>query len=365
MNLSKILHSVAPFLRVAYPIASNSSGFYHTPRIGDEVIISFLDNDIDKPFISGSLYNTTNPSLIHNPLDSHKTSLSSRTINLTNIRNSSDSLNQADSSQTEHSNTANIIEQGYNELTLSNIKDNEEIYIRAQKDYNEYIKHNFSQTIHNNKDSKVEGSYTESITKYHKQEILGLKDVRVGAEYLTNVALSKDTIVGLSHTLNVGASNKLRVANDSSESIGGDKRVEIQGNYTESIQGDSSKNVKGNSVEVVEKQYNLQVQDSINIESTNEATLRAKGNLLFTSNASMGFETDSNATFIADNISLETTSDYAINAGNTINLQINETSISATSDTIILKAGGIEVVIDSNGLVVKGGEVTKGLQSTP
>ena len=72
----------------------------------------------------------------------------------------------------------------YNELTLSNIKDNEEIYIRAQKDYNEYIKHNFSQTIHNNKDSKVEGSYTESITKYHKQEILGLKDVRVGAEYI-------------------------------------------------------------------------------------------------------------------------------------------------------------------------------------
>ncbi|MDY5951459.1 MAG: contractile injection system protein, VgrG/Pvc8 family, partial [Helicobacter sp.] len=63
-------YSYTPFLRVASPIASNSSGFYHTPRIGDEVIISFLDNDIDKPFISGSLYNTTNPSLIHNPLDS-------------------------------------------------------------------------------------------------------------------------------------------------------------------------------------------------------------------------------------------------------------------------------------------------------
>ena len=125
----------------------------------------------------------------------------------------------------------------YNELTLSNLKDNEEIYIRAQKDYNEYIKHNFSQTIHNNKDFKVEGSLSKSITKYHKQEILGLKDVRVGAEYLTNVALSKDTIVGLSHTLNVESSNTLRVANDSSEYVGGDKRVEIQGNYTEFIQG--------------------------------------------------------------------------------------------------------------------------------
>ncbi|MGX2973218.1 phage baseplate assembly protein V, partial [Helicobacter sp. T3_23-1059] len=35
------------------------SGFYHTPRVGDEVLISFLDNDIDKPYISGSLYNNT------------------------------------------------------------------------------------------------------------------------------------------------------------------------------------------------------------------------------------------------------------------------------------------------------------------
>ena len=28
--------------------------FYHTPRVCDEVLISFLDNAIDKPYISGS-----------------------------------------------------------------------------------------------------------------------------------------------------------------------------------------------------------------------------------------------------------------------------------------------------------------------
>ncbi len=54
----------------------------------------------------------------------------------------------------------------YNELTLSNLKDNEEIYIRAQKDYTETIKHNFSQTIHNNKDSKVEGSWLCILDSY-------------------------------------------------------------------------------------------------------------------------------------------------------------------------------------------------------
>ena len=101
----------------------------------------------------------------------------------------------------------------------------------------------------------------------------------------------------------------------------------------------------------------LQTQDSINIESTNETTLRTKGNLLFTSNAAMGFETDTNATFVADNILSEVASDYTINTGNSLNFNIGETTITATSDSVIIKAGGVEVVIDSKGLIVKGGEV--------
>ena len=356
-NTYKMRYSYTSFLRVASPIASNSSGFYHTPRIGDEVIISFLDNDIDKPFISGSLYNTTNPSLIHNPLDSHKTSLSSRTINLTNIRNSSDSLNQADSSQTEHSNTANIIEQGYNELTLSNIKDNEEIYIRAQKDYRESINNNFSQTIHNNKDSKVKGSYTESITKYHKQEILGLKDVRVGAEYLTNVALSKDTIVGLSNTLNVGASNKLRVANDSSESIGGDKEVEIGGNQNTIVAKDENRNIQGNKSEVVGGTLDIQSTKEINISTQSHININAIDNILFFGKESASFETQKELSFIADNTDMESKSHLTATAGNQITHQVGDTQIIAKGDSVIIKAGGVEVVIDSNGLVVKGGEI--------
>ncbi|BDB64026.1 hypothetical protein T36_0473 [Helicobacter cinaedi] len=332
----------SPYLRVSSPIASISSGLYHTPRVGDEVIVSFFDEDIDKPYISGSLYNQSNPALPPLPLNAHQTSLSARTLNNTKEKEDTNS---------------SIVESGFNEITLSNIKEKEQIYLQAQRDYEELIKHNFTQKIHNNKDSIVEGAYNERIKKIHTQTIDLAKIVSIGGEYNTNVALSKDTIVGLSHTLNIGASNKLRVAKDSSEYVGEDKEVEIGGNLNTSIKQDENRNVGGNKREVVSKEYHLQVEDSINIESTSETTLRTKGNLLFTSNASMGFETDSNATFIADNISLETTSDYAINAGNTINLKINETTIYATSDTIILKAGGVEVVIDSKGLIVKGGEI--------
>ncbi len=225
-NAYKSYHHT-PFLRVATSIASNHSGFYHTPRVGDEVIVSFLDDDIDKPYVSSSLYNGTNPSLVNLPFNDHQTSLSSKTIG--------------------------VNEEGYNELTLSNIKDKEQIYLKAQKDYDELVQHNFTQRILNDKDSRVDGIYNERIKKVHTQTIDLAKNVNAGGEYLTNVGLSKDTIVGLSNTLNVGVDNKVRVAKNSHEFVGENKDIEIGANQNTIIHKDEIRNVKGGDTQIVTK----------------------------------------------------------------------------------------------------------------
>ena len=46
-----------------------------------------------------------------------------------------------------------------------------------------------------------------------------------------------------------------------------------------------------------------------------------------------------------------------VESGNQITHQVGDTTITATSDSVIIKAGGVEVVIDSKRLIVKGGEV--------
>ena len=245
----------------------------------------------------------------------------------------------------------------YNELTLSNIKDNEEIYIRAQKDYNEYIKHNFSQTIHNNKDSKVEGSYTESITKYHKQEVLGLKDVRVGAEYLTNVALSKDTIVGLSHTLNVGASNTLRVAKDSSEYVGGDKSVEVGGKFQTHIERYKIETIDDNATQIVQGYNNIQTNKDLQIDTQGETLIKSQNNIHVHTSQSVSINAEVNSTLLSDTIHAIAKGDIYNQAQNQILHQVGDTSITTKGDSVIIKAGEVEVIIDSNGLVVKGGEI--------
>ncbi|EAH6321339.1 hypothetical protein NYG31_000580 [Campylobacter jejuni] len=325
-NTYKSYHHT-PFLRVASHIASNHSGFFHTPRIGDEVIISFLDDDIDKPYVSGSLYNGANPSLVNLPFNDHQTSLSSKTIG--------------------------VNEEGYNELTLSNIKDKEQIYLKAQKDYDELVQHNFTQRILNDKDSIVDGIYNERIKKVHTQTIDLAKNVNVGGEYLTNVGLSKDTIVGLSNTLNVGVDNKVRVSKNSSEYVGENKDIEIGANQNTIIHKDEIRNVKGNKKEVVEGHYDINISDKMQVLSEKEMDYKSKDNILFTSNESIGFESDKNTSMVADNI----TTIHELKADSEATIQVGETIINAKPDCVIIKAGGVEVIIDSNGLVVKGGEL--------
>ncbi|EKN8718650.1 hypothetical protein PZC25_000312, partial [Campylobacter jejuni] len=329
-NTYKSYHHT-PFLRVASHIASNHSGFFYTPRIGDEVIISFLDDDIDKPYVSGSLYNGANPSLVNLPFNDHQTSLSSKTIG--------------------------VNEEGYNELTLSNIKDKEQIYLKAQKDYDELVQHNFTQRILNDKDSIVDGIYNERIKKVHTQTIDLAKNVNVGGEYLTNVGLSKDTIVGLSNTLNVGVDNKVRVSKNSSEYVGENKDIEIGANQNTIIHKDEIRNVKGNKKEVVEGHYDINISDKMQVLSEKEMDYKSKDNILFTSNESIGFESDKNTSMVADNITTYAKTIHELKADSEATIQVGETIINAKPDCVIIKAGGVEVTIDSNGLVVRGGEL--------
>ncbi|RDU61191.1 type VI secretion system Vgr family protein [Helicobacter sp. MIT 14-3879] len=320
-----------PFLRVATGIASNHSGFYHTPRVGDEVIISFLDDDIDKPYVSGSLYNGTNASLVNLPFNDHQTSISSKTIG-TN-------------------------EEGFNELTLSNIKDKEQIYLKAQKDYDELVQHNFTQRILNDKDSIVDGIYNERIKKAHTQTIDLAKNVNVGGEYLTNVALSKDTIVGLSNTLNVGVDNKTRIAKNSSEFIGENKDIEIGANQNTIIHKDEIRNVKGNREEVTEGKLELHVNKGMNYFTQEHFSMQTSNYIDIYTEQNLSTQTKKQHTELAESKYSDFQTDYEVKAGNQIIHKVGDTTITTNQNCVIIKAGGVEVIIDSNGLVVKGGEI--------
>ena len=324
-------YSHSAYLRVMTPIASSDSGFFAIPRIGDEVVVSFLEGDIDKPMVSASLYNAYNPQLPNLPSDYHQTTLSSKTIG--------------------------VNESGRNEFTFSNLKDKEHIYLKAQKDYGELIQHDFTQTILNDKSSKVLGTYTERIQEAHVQTIDLAKNVNVGAEYLTTVGLSKDTVVGLSNTVNVGVDNKIRVGQDSSEYVGNDKNIEIKGNLNTVVYQNENRTVKEDKKDVIEGSYEMSSSKGINKYTQEHIVLQADNYIDIKSKSNLTTNTDSQHTEVADSKFSDIKSNYEVDAGNQILHQVGNAQIEITANNVIIRAGGVEAIFDQRGITVIGGEV--------
>jgi type VI secretion system secreted protein VgrG len=108
------------WIRVAHNWAGVSWGAFTLPRIGQEVVVTFLDGDPDRPLITGCVYNGDNPVPYTLPDQQTRTVLKS---------NSSEGGG------------------GFNELRFEDKKDSEEIYVHAQKDMTVDVLHNQTVTV--------------------------------------------------------------------------------------------------------------------------------------------------------------------------------------------------------------------------
>ncbi|PSU87346.1 type VI secretion system tip protein VgrG, partial [Photobacterium kishitanii] len=126
------------WVRVSQGWAGSQYGMVALPRVGHEVIVSFLEGDPDQPIITGRTYNATNQPPYELP--AHKT----RTVLRTETH-------QGD---------------GYNELRFEDQAGKEEIYVHAQKDVNvlvendrtDNIKHNLHLDVANERFSHIKAN---------------------------------------------------------------------------------------------------------------------------------------------------------------------------------------------------------------
>ncbi len=126
------------WLRVATPWAGRNWGMVQIPRIGQEVVVDFLEGDPDQPIIVGSVYNPDQMPPYQLP---DKKMVSGWKSNTTPGGG------------------------GYNEISMNDTKSGELVNVHAQKDMSTTVEHDDTQTIHNNRAIKVDGTHNETITK--------------------------------------------------------------------------------------------------------------------------------------------------------------------------------------------------------
>jgi type VI secretion system secreted protein VgrG len=115
------------WIRVATSWAGSGWGIQHIPRVGQEVVVTFLDGDPDRPLIVGSVYNPS-----HMPPFELATSSTQSGIRTHSTPNGKDD------------------EVGFNEISFEDKRGSEEIYVHAQKDRTSVVENNSVDLVGNN-----------------------------------------------------------------------------------------------------------------------------------------------------------------------------------------------------------------------
>jgi len=196
------------WVRVAQASAGIGFGCVFIPRKGQEVVVSFLEGDPDKPLVIGSVYNGIN-------WPPYKLS-DEKTRSVIRTRSTPDG-------------------DGYNEISFEDAKGSEELYVQAQKDMKEFVKHDHEVLIKNDERLTVRQNQNEDI----------------------------------------GANQTLAVTGNRTRTVKKDETVTIHGNQTLTIKGGGSGSV--HSVIDVTGKHTLDASDTIKVQAPTSITLECGG----------------------------------------------------------------------------------------
>ena len=155
-------HSSA-WLRVSQGWAGGQYGFMALPRIGHEVIVSFLDGDPDQPIITGRTYHATNTPPYSLPEHKTRTTLKTQT----------------------HKG------EGSNELRFEDEAGKEQVYVHAQKDLDlltendrtEVIKRDSHLTVDRHRIGHIKGNDHSTVDGEKRESVGGDRSLKVGGTH--------------------------------------------------------------------------------------------------------------------------------------------------------------------------------------
>jgi type VI secretion system secreted protein VgrG len=158
------------WIRVAQPWAGAAFGQQFIPRVGAEVVVTFLRGDPDFPLVTGSVYNGANPMPF---LVESKSRGGIRTA----------TTPRGDGT-------------GYNELSFEDADKNEEVRLRAQRNFKEDVLHDHTLTVGNERFVTVDRGQTETISVKRIETVLGPKTTTVTGERTETVGAQKTIVKG-------------------------------------------------------------------------------------------------------------------------------------------------------------------------
>ena len=233
-------------VRVASSWAGQSWGGVSIPRVGQEVVISFLEGDPDRPLVIGSVYNATNMPPYSLPDNRTQSGIKSRSL-----------LGGADD---------------FNEIRFEDKLGSEELFLHAQKDMREEVENDHFVDIDHDETVNIKNDQTENIKHDRK--------LTVGNDDKLDVTGNGTTTIGQKFKLSAGTEIEL-VTGASSIVMKSDGTIEIKG-VTIKVTGSASVKVEGQAEVGIKAGATMDIGAGASLKMHSDAILEVAGGAMAT-----------------------------------------------------------------------------------
>ncbi|HWV99917.1 MAG TPA: type VI secretion system tip protein VgrG [Candidatus Acidoferrum sp.] len=253
----KVDENSSCFVRVSHAAAGKSWGAINLPRIGQEVIVEFLEGDPDRPIITGRVYNAT----------------ATPPYKLPDFKTVS-----------THKSNSSKGGQGFNELRFEDKKGEEQIFMHGEKNLDIRIKNDAFETIENDRHLVVTKDQIEHVKNNRSETVDADHMEKIGKDRHLNVVGKEAKAVGGSLSLTVsGDVIEVFKANHSEQTtsdyyLKGDNVV-IEGMTNVTIK------VGGSSIAIAADGIALKTDGTVKVESSGTMDLKADAPLAMQSSA--------------------------------------------------------------------------------
>jgi type VI secretion system secreted protein VgrG len=232
------------WIRVSQPWAGAGFGGLMLPRVGQEVIVEFLEGDPDRPIVTGRVYNGQAMPPYALPANASQSGLR------TNSTKGGG---------------------GANELRFEDKKGQEQVYLHAQRDYAAVVENDRSVQVKNNHSRTVEADESLTVQGKRTRTVKGAETVTVDDDRTRTVTGNEVYSVSGHRTYTVGRKDVLHVTGAQEVTIGEGRGLSITGEDGVTVSRNARLGVTG-SREVTASTYRLDAK-VIEITGTTSITL--------------------------------------------------------------------------------------------
>jgi type VI secretion system secreted protein VgrG len=331
------------WVRVSHPWAGQNFGAVHIPRMGQEVVVDFLEGDPDRPIITGRVYNAEQMPPWDLPANATQSGILTRS---------------SKGGAYANANAIRFEDKAGSEQLWVHAEKNQDIEV--ENDETHWVGHDRSKTIDHDETVHVKHDRTETVDNN--------ETITIGVDRKEKVGKNETITIGVNRTESVGANEDITIGANRTESVGANETVSIGANQSLNVGANRDATIGASETVTValQRTHTVGINETIAIGAAQEVAIGAAQSINVGANQS---------TSVGNNRSISVGAELSTNVGGdekrTVGkgrtasvgqddaLKVGKNLVIEAGDSVSIKTGSSSILMKKDGTItIKGKDIT-------